>query len=182
MGPNRSDLNGSCRLLLGDGGSDPQKSLHTDRREWKSEYTALPLSFSLTDPRIPCGSGHSLTMLVGMLNFPSNAWGHPPLQTKTIHTMIVLICFLCPHSYYSLATYYVWRYCLKLLLLTLVEGISLPYFTSILLPKTCFYKEWSNPLSKIFLSKNKNNLISPKLILKTVDQSLEMQKRAIFEQ
>lgn len=29
-----SVLNGSCRLLLGDGGSDPQQTLHTDRREW----------------------------------------------------------------------------------------------------------------------------------------------------
>lgn len=93
--------------------------------------------------------------------------------------------FLVPTlKYYSLATYYVWRYCLKLLLLALVEGISLPYFTSVLLPKTCIYKEWSNPLSKIFLCKNKNNLISqsPKLILKTVDQSLEVQKKEQYEQ
>lgn len=116
-----------------------------------------------------------------MPNFPSNAWRHPPLSNQNNTHKDRFNLFLVPTlKYYSLATYYVWRYCLKLLLLTLVEGISLPYFTSVLLPKICFYKECSNPLLKIFLSKNKNNLISqsPKLILKSVDQSLDMQKKS----
>lgn len=66
-----------------------------------------------------------------------------PFQTKTIHTMKKWLFLAHTLKYYSLANYYAWRYCLKLLLLTRAEGISPPYFASVLLTKACFYKEQS---------------------------------------
>ncbi len=119
--------------------------LYTQTEE--SESTALPLSSSLR-PLIglPCGSRHSLTLVVfkacptspKCLNTPT------PFQTKTIHTIKKRLFLAHTLKYYSLANYYIWRYCLKLLLLTRAEGISLPYFASVLLTKACFYNEQSN--------------------------------------
>lgn len=46
-GGRSSDLSGSCRLLLGDGGSDPKQTLHTDRREWINSPSSFLFSQTL---------------------------------------------------------------------------------------------------------------------------------------